>query len=144
MEAERRTTTLGDLGPDEVARLSQLTNDLRNLEVQLESSEEKCHQMQRDQKAKEQHLNDFLKKRLHELRSQLLRETQADHDEHKNEKAKAVEKATREHEEFRKKLEDCRAGLARVEKELGEKKSELEQVIAEDQAAQATIVQHAE
>jgi len=136
-EAEMKTTTLGDLSADEQVRLQRYLEQVKAIEGDLEVCEEKVNTLQREIKTREQHLQEFLKKRIHELNMQLQQDLKEDHDEQFEERKQAATGAEREYKEFTAKLQDCRAQLERLEKDLGDKKTAHEKLLDKDQAAQA-------
>lgn len=141
LQSEMRTKSLGDLNTSEQRKLQNLSDDLRNLEKDLEATEEKCHALQREAKSHEQHLQDFLKKRLHEVESELLKDSQEDHEELLQEHSKAVVRLEREHAEACTSSDVCSEELTKVEMQLAINKSDLERLTSQDQQLQTAIAQ---
>lgn len=141
MDAEMKTKGLGDFTEEEQQNLQRLSEDLRDLESQLASCEEQCHQMHRVIKGQEQHLQEFVKRRLNELESDLIRDSQADQEEHYLERSKALARVEREQQEASQGLERLGNQLAELEVTLGERRKEHEKLQNEDQKLQRHITQ---
>mmetsp|Transcript_38122 Transcript_38122/g.83033 ORF Transcript_38122/g.83033 Transcript_38122/m.83033 type:complete len:1198 (-) Transcript_38122:50-3643(-) len=141
MEGEVKTKSLGDLSAAEQARLQQLAEELKAFEAELEEASDRCHKLERSLKAREQHVQDFLRRRLRELEAELLQDSQADHEEHVQERATIVGRLEREHEELSKGLKASADQLARVEGAQREKAAECDTLQTKDQAVQAQVSQ---
>jgi len=141
MESEMQTSSLGDLTSEEEASVQRLSAELRTLEQSLEASGEQCHQLQRDLKGREQHLQDFLRTRLHEIEAELRRDAQADHDERLQERRKVSERLEREHEEASSKLGALVRQLSEADDGLAAAKNSAEGLQAEEQRLQAKMAQ---
>ncbi|CAJ1333438.1 unnamed protein product [Effrenium voratum] len=102
MESEMKSKTLGELTAEEELQLKQLGEEPSGgrpcvatrsfdscfhygtrpvvVEIRLAASAAACHKLQREIQGKEQHLKDFLRKRLHELEVELRRDVPGDHE----------------------------------------------------------------
>mmetsp|Transcript_43986 Transcript_43986/g.113680 ORF Transcript_43986/g.113680 Transcript_43986/m.113680 type:complete len:1199 (-) Transcript_43986:65-3661(-) len=141
MEAEVKTKSLGDLSELEQNRLAQLSDELKGQETRLEEAGDTCHKMERELKAREQHMQDFVRRRLRELEAELLQDSQADHEEQVQERAAVVARLEREHEEVATGLKASGDQLVQAENQLKERSLAFEQAQAKDQALQAKIAQ---
>jgi structural maintenance of chromosome 3 (chondroitin sulfate proteoglycan 6) len=141
LEAEMRTTTLSDLTPQEEGKLQEIVDRLKELETNVQASEERCRGLERELKQREQHVQDFLRKRLNELESDLINNSQADHAERVQELQKQRERLEREHEEVKAELKKATQRLGENDQALGLKKGECEALAAEDQQAQLEVDQ---
>jgi len=141
MEEEMKTKSLGDLSPEEDAQLKQLGEELQELEKKLATSTEKCHSLSREIKGKEQHLKDFLRKRLHELEVQLRRDLPGDHDERVRERTKAVERLQRAEKESESSLKELLKELNTADQALAQARKEVERLQSEDQKIQSNLSQ---
>lgn len=139
MEAEMKTKTLGELTADENSRLQHLQEELARLDADLETTGKQCHELQRTLRGREQHLQDFLRRRLNELEAEALRDTQADREELLQRRAKAVARLEREHGELRGGLEEAKRQLGEADALLGAGKAEHERLLAEDRQLQEKI-----
>jgi len=138
---EMKTKTLTGLSPPEQQLLEGLTEELKGLSSQVEAAGEQCHQLQRELQGQDQHLRDFLQKRLIELQAELLRDTQQDYEERVQERSKALERMEREHKQIVESLEACNTNINEFQKGLEKKKEENEQLMAEEQKLQAATSQ---
>lgn len=142
LESELHTTVLGVLTPDEATRLQAACEQLRDLETQLAASEEECHTLHREQVVREQHLKQFLSKRLHELQATLLRERLEDREEQLRERRLVADRAERDHIEAAKRLEEFATELEELENAINGLKLARDQLVVEDQNAQAKVALH--
>mmetsp|Transcript_99289 Transcript_99289/g.269848 ORF Transcript_99289/g.269848 Transcript_99289/m.269848 type:complete len:1195 (+) Transcript_99289:83-3667(+) len=141
LEAEMTTTTLSDLTPQEEARLQEIVDQLKQLETQVQASEERCRGLERELKGREQHVQDFLRKRLNELEADLINNSQADHAERVQELQKQRERLEREHEEVKAELKRATQRLGENDQALGLRKGDCERLAAEEQQAQLEVDQ---
>lgn len=141
LAAEMSTPTLGGLTVQEQRRLQQLNEECRSVEVQLDDCEARFHQLQRDLKGQEQHLQDFLRRRLHDLQSELVRKPHEEHEERLGEKSSAVKRLERDYEEFAVTLKDFAKQLEEMSAKLEARKQEHEKMCAEDQKLQVKITE---
>eukprot|EP00928_Gymnodinium_smaydae_P099583 TRINITY_DN9545_c0_g1_i1.p1 TRINITY_DN9545_c0_g1~~TRINITY_DN9545_c0_g1_i1.p1 ORF type:complete len:1202 (-),score=346.94 TRINITY_DN9545_c0_g1_i1:163-3768(-) len=139
LDAEVQTKTLGELTAPEQERLNEASEEIKALETQLATGEEECHQLQRDLKGREQHLHQFLRRRMRELEAEVLKESQEENDEAAREKERLVERAEREQEAFAQKLKERTEELAELDESIVEKKKVKENLQAEEQTAQAAV-----
>jgi len=133
---EMKSKTLGELSQEELRLLSNFSEELKEVAAKLETSEECCHQLQREIRGHEQRLNERLQKRLNELRTELFRDTQQDHAELVLSCTKAVERLEREHQEAELALQTFQASLQERDSALTKKKDELENLQTEVQKSQ--------
>mmetsp|Transcript_93168 Transcript_93168/g.199841 ORF Transcript_93168/g.199841 Transcript_93168/m.199841 type:complete len:1199 (-) Transcript_93168:99-3695(-) len=139
MEAEKMTDKLSDLSNEEEARLRQLSQELREIEAQVEASEQSCHTLQRALKGRELHLQDVLRKRLHDLESELIRDPQVEHEEQVLERSKAVTRLQQEEKELDANLQATGERLSELDVTLASKGQSRERITAEDRELQAMI-----
>mmetsp|Transcript_92901 Transcript_92901/g.170300 ORF Transcript_92901/g.170300 Transcript_92901/m.170300 type:complete len:1208 (-) Transcript_92901:208-3831(-) len=139
LRAETSTSTLGDLSPDELVRMQQLTADLKEAESRFEACEDECHLLHRQLLAEEQHLNDFLRKRLHELQTEILRESLQDHAERVEEKERALRRVEAQHEQAKTRLQEVTQHIVKVDANLTALKASQENLTAKAQDAENTI-----
>eukprot|EP00747_Dinoflagellata_sp_TGD_P181727 gnl/TRDRNA2_/TRDRNA2_35654_c0_seq1.p1 gnl/TRDRNA2_/TRDRNA2_35654_c0~~gnl/TRDRNA2_/TRDRNA2_35654_c0_seq1.p1 ORF type:complete len:1196 (-),score=366.26 gnl/TRDRNA2_/TRDRNA2_35654_c0_seq1:84-3671(-) len=144
LQAEAKTKSIGDLSASEQQQLQDLTVELTKLDRALEASEEKCHQGLRRLRGREQHLQDFLRKRQHELKGELLRDNQQENEEHVQERSKILARLEREHQEFTDNLNKAGQQLSKMDHILTQKKSERESLVVEDGKLQSDIAKHSE
>lgn len=141
IEAEMKTQMQDELTPEQQAKLKSLSKELKAAERDMEVVSDKCHQLQRKIRGQEQHLQEFLRKRLHELQSDLLRDSQQDNDEEVQARAKTLARQEREHEEVAATLAASGARLAELDAGLSQRKSELDGLVVQDQQLQLNIAQ---
>merc|ERR1712136_119943 len=141
IEAEMKTQMQDELTPEQQAKLKSLSKELKDAERDMEVVSDKCHQLQRKIRGQEQHLQEFLRKRLHELQSDLLRDSQQDNDEEVQARAKTLARQEREHEEVAATLAASGARLAELDAGLSQRKSELDGLVVQDQQLQLNIAQ---
>ncbi|CAK9098995.1 unnamed protein product [Durusdinium trenchii] len=141
MEEEMKSKSLGDLSAEEDAQLLRLGEELQELEQSLAASSEKCHKLNREIIGKEQHLKDFLRKRLHELEVELRRDLPTDHEERVRERSKAVERLQRAEKESESSLKELLKDLTASDQALAQARSEVDKLHAEDQKLQGTLNQ---
>eukprot|EP00913_Durusdinium_trenchii_P032979 g30874.t1 len=157
MEEEMKSKSLGDLSAEEDAQLLRLGEDYLGwpywnmqkcfeLEQSLAASSEKCHKLNREIIGKEQHLKDFLRKRLHELEVELRRDLPTDHEERVRERSKAVERLQRAEKESESSLkehtyQELLKDLTASDQALAQARSEVDKLHAEDQKLQGTLNQ---
>lgn len=139
MESEMQTKSLGDLTDEEEQQLQQLGEELQQLDKSLESATAKCHQLERDIKGKDQHLQGFLRSRLHEIEAELRRNLTVDHQERLRERQNAVERLERTEKESLDALQDLLRQLQEKDKALSEKKAEIESLQAQDRSNQSSL-----
>lgn len=139
MEAEMKTETLGDLTTAEQGQLLALSERLKELEGAAEAAEARCHGLEREFKAREQHLQDFLRKRLRELEAEVLRDSQTDHEENVQERTKTVARLEREHEDVVQDLQRFLKELGETDKVLEARRVEHERLLTQDQKLQDKI-----
>ncbi|CAK9099166.1 unnamed protein product [Durusdinium trenchii] len=134
-----------DLSAEEDAQLLRLGEDYLgwpywNMQ-KLAASSEKCHKLNREIIGKEQHLKDFLRKRLHELEVELRRDLPTDHEERVRERSKAVERLQRAEKESESSLKELLKDLTASDQALAQARSEVDKLHAEDQKLQGTLNQ---
>lgn len=142
LRSEMASDKLGDLTPEEQAKLEAYTKELRQLQKQLEAAGEACRKLQRALQGREQHLRDFLAKRHTELQAEVLRDNQQDHEERALERESAASRLEREYNTVCSTLEACVKQVADVDEALAARKKDHERLAGEDQQAQAQITQH--
>eukprot|EP00929_Paragymnodinium_shiwhaense_P047864 TRINITY_DN24279_c0_g1_i1.p1 TRINITY_DN24279_c0_g1~~TRINITY_DN24279_c0_g1_i1.p1 ORF type:complete len:1203 (-),score=481.65 TRINITY_DN24279_c0_g1_i1:342-3950(-) len=133
LEAEAKTTALGELTPAEAKQLTTLTAEVKRLEQELEDCDKEVRERRSATKSKEQHLQDFLRRRLNELRGSLLKDSQQDHDEQLDEKSAALERAERELNEFKAVHDEVSQELTALEAALGERKAAQDELLNQEQ-----------
>ena len=141
MDAEMKTKTLGDLTDVEQNRLLRLTGELAEADARLTTVAGRCHEVERILKSCEQHLQAFLRKRLHELETELIRDAQAEHEENVKRRAAAVARLDRDHKGSGVGLAAVNGQLEALGTELESKKAEHERLRVHDQELQAGITQ---
>lgn len=139
MEAELQTKSLGDLTQEEEQQLQQLGDELQLLDKSFESATAKCHQLERDLKDKDQQLQGFLRRRLHEIEAELRRNLAVDHQERLRERQNAAERLERTHRECSDALRDLFHRLQEKDKALSEKRAQVEKLQAEDRSNQTSL-----
>jgi len=139
MESEMKSKTLGELTAEEELQLKQLGEELQNLEKSLAASAAACHKLQREIQGKEQHLKDFLRKRLHELEVELRRDVPGDHEERVRERSKVVDRLQRAQKESEASLQELVNQLAVADQALAQARKEAERLQAEDQKFQTIL-----
>jgi len=139
---ERVSKTLGQLSAEEHAQVEQLSTELRDLTTTLETSEDACHQLQRDLRSQEQHLNGYLRRRHHEIEAELMRAQQQDHQEHAQERERAVGRLTSQVTEIEQQMDRLATELKTEDEELDIRKHRLDDVQKEASGLQATTVAH--
>jgi len=136
---EKESKTLGQLSKEEHARVDNLSKELEDVATTLASSEEGFHKLQRELRAREQHLNGYLQRRFQELGAELLKNSQQDHHERFQERKRAVERLEVEKKKVEDKLTSLNSDLRVEEESLGQKKRSLDEAQKEGQNLQSTI-----
>lgn len=142
IEAEMQTPTLGGLSPQEQSRLQQLSEECKTVEAQLEDCENRFHQLQRDMKGQEQHLQDFLRRRQHDLQSDLVRRPHEEYEEQLGEKSLAVRRIERDYEEFLSTLQASAQQLEEIARLLETRREEHDRLLTQDQQLQVNITEY--
>lgn len=141
LETEMGSKSVGVLTAAEEQELNRLTEQLTTLEAELQAREEHCHQQERIMKGREQHLQGFLQRQLDELQGELLRDTQADHEEALREKGQAVIRLEREHGQACELVTSLDEQLAEVDSILAGRREALEQAQGKEQQHQVQVSQ---
>jgi len=136
---EKESKTLGKLSNEEHARVESLSKELTDVISTLATSEEGFHKLQRELRAREQHLNGYLQRRHQELGAELLKNSQQDHQERFKERERAVIRLEAEKKKVEEKLASLNSELRVEEEAVGQKKRSLDEAQKEGQRLQATI-----
>jgi structural maintenance of chromosome 3 (chondroitin sulfate proteoglycan 6) len=125
---ERQSKTLGQLTAEEHAEMERLSEELKTLVVDVRTSEEEHHKLQREVRQREQHLNGYLRRRCQEVEAELLRASQQDHEELKQERHRAVAR-------LKAQADDIEAEMKRLSKDLSDEDDKMKEKTAEKEAA---------
>lgn len=143
MSSEMKTTTLEGLTHHEQSQLEATAKDLQELERRLTEVAERSHQLERDLKAKERHLVDFLQRKLHEHQSELVRAESQDIVELTRERTNLAARLEREHSALSDTIAQESKRLADLGKTLASKKVARQKLVARDQSQQQAMAERA-
>lgn len=139
MQVEMQSESLGRLTAAERGELDKLTRRGRDLEAEAASVEEACRTLERELRAKEQHLGEFLRKRLRELEAEALKDISSTSAERERERRKAVERLEAEVKAVSAEVDAARAQADQVAAQLEVRRKEHEKLTGKEQELQANI-----
>eukprot|EP00746_Dinoflagellata_sp_MGD_P165964 gnl/MRDRNA2_/MRDRNA2_95562_c0_seq1.p1 gnl/MRDRNA2_/MRDRNA2_95562_c0~~gnl/MRDRNA2_/MRDRNA2_95562_c0_seq1.p1 ORF type:complete len:1200 (-),score=338.27 gnl/MRDRNA2_/MRDRNA2_95562_c0_seq1:130-3729(-) len=137
--AEMSSKKLGDLSAAEQKELANLGQEIRANDVNLQALEDKVHEVGRETRAQKQHREGYLRRRLHEVQTEMTRGEQQEQHEHVSDVSKHLNRLEQEHKMSAQLLEETRAKFSESERGYKEAKHKVEELQNADLTAQEKV-----